>query len=263
MPGLAEQVLLGHDRVLEDQLTRVAGPPAHLVLLLARPDARRLRQVLAVPHAQPAGGLAVHRVLGDDEAGDALVAPAGLGPGGHREDLAHAGVGDEDLGAVEDVVVALVHRRRGGAPRVAAGARLGEAEPAEHPAGGQQRDVAPPLLFGAELDDGGGAQVGVGADGERVARVHLGHFVDRDVVGELIHSRAAQLLRPGHAEETELAHLLHVVPRKGGGAVELARDRGDLGAGELAHHVAHLIVLLVEVQGEIHGLPGWGVRSGA
>ena len=191
---LAEQVLLGHDRVLEDQLAGVARAPAHLVLFLARPDARGLGQVLRVPHAQLAAALEVHRVLGDDEAGDALVPLPRLGPRGDREDLAHARVGDEHLGAVEQVVVALVHRRGGGAAGVAPRAGLGQTEPAEHPARRQQRHVAPLLLLGAELDDRRGAQIGVGADGEGVAGVHLGHLVDGDVVGELVHAGAAQLL---------------------------------------------------------------------
>ena len=185
----------------------------------------------AWPTPRLAALLEVHRVLGDDEAGDALVPLPRLGPRGHREDLADAGVGDEDLGAVEEVVVALVHRGGGGAARVAARAGLGEPESAQHPAGGQQRDVAPLLLLGAELDDRRGAEVGVGADGERVARVHLGHLVDGDVVGELVHPGAAELLAPRHAEEAELAHRLDVLPGEGGGPVELARDGRDLARG--------------------------------
>ncbi len=209
---LAQDVLLGDHGVLEDELAGVAGAPAHLVLLLARPYALGLGQVRRVADAQLPGLLEVDRVLGDDEAGDALVAAPGLGAGGDRKDLADAGVGDEDLGAVEQVVIALVHRGRGGAAGIAAGARLGESEAAQHPARGEQRDVAPLLLLGAELHDGRGAEVGVGADGERVAGVHLGHLVDGDVVGELVHAGAAELLAPGHAQEAELAHGLDVFP---------------------------------------------------
>ncbi len=38
-----------------------------------------------------------------------------------------------------------------------------------------------------------------------MARIHLGHLVDGDVVGELVHPRAPQLLVPRHAEQAELA----------------------------------------------------------
>ena len=88
----------------------------------------------------------------------------------------------------------------------------------------------------------------MGADGERVARVDLGQLVDGDVVAELVHPGAAEVLAPGHAQQTQLTHRLHVFPGKLGGAVELARDRGDVGPGELAHHVADLIVVLGEVE---------------
>ena len=199
-------------------------------------------------HADLAALVEIDGVLGDDEAGDPLVALARLGPRGDGEDLADAGVGDEDLGAVEQVVIALVHCGGGGAARIAAGARLGQAEPTEHLAGGQQRHVAALLLLGAELHDGRGAQVGVRADGERVTRVHLGHLVDGDVVGELVHAGAAQLLAPGHAEEAQLAHGLDVVPGEGGGLVQLPRNRGDLGPGEIADHLANLVMLFVEVE---------------
>ena len=150
----AEHVLLGHHRILEDQLARVAGPPAHLVFLLTRADAADLGQIVAVADAERRGTRSRSTVsLRDDEAGDAAVAGARLGARGDGEDLADAGVGDEGLRAVEDVVVALVDRGSGGAAGVAAGARLGEAEAAEHAAGGQQRDVLAALLVGAELDD--------------------------------------------------------------------------------------------------------------
>ena len=57
---------------------------------------------------------------------------AGVGAGGDDEDLTDAGVGDEDLGAIEQVVVALVHGGGGGPAGVAARPRLGQPEPAEH-----------------------------------------------------------------------------------------------------------------------------------
>ncbi len=83
-----------------------------------------------------------------------LLLRPGLGPRGHREDLAHACVGDEDLGAVEDVVIALVHRGRGGTARVTAGSGLRQSEAAEHLPGGEQWDIPPLLFLRAELDDG-------------------------------------------------------------------------------------------------------------
>src|SRR5216110_3395919 len=48
------------------------------------------------------------------------------------EDLAHAGMRDEDLGAVQHEVVALVHRDRPGAARIRSGPGLRQPESAQH-----------------------------------------------------------------------------------------------------------------------------------
>lgn len=123
-------------------------------------------------------------------------------------------MGDEDLGAVQEVVITLVHRGGGGAAGVAAGAGFRQSEPAQHLAAGEERDVPPALFRRAELDDRGGAEVGVGADREGVARVHLGQLVEHQVIGDLVHARPAEGLVPRHAEEAQLAHLPDVVPRE-------------------------------------------------
>jgi hypothetical protein len=153
-------------------------------------------------------------------------------------------VGNEDLRAVEEVVIALVDGRGGGAAGIAPRARLGEPEAAEYAPGREQGHIAPLLLLGAELDDRRGAEVGMGADGERVARVHLGHLVDGDVIGELVHAGAAELLAPGHAQQAQLAHRLDVVPGKGGRAVQLPGDRSDPRPRELADHLSDLVMVL-------------------
>src|SRR6266699_1094219 len=70
----------------------------------------------------------------------------------HTEDLAHAGVRDEDLRAVQDVVVAPVHGGRLGAARIRSGPGLGQTKPAEHLARREKRHEAPLLLVGAEID---------------------------------------------------------------------------------------------------------------
>ena len=45
----AQDVLLGHDGILEDELAGVAGPPAHLVFLLPRADSLVLGRSSACP----------------------------------------------------------------------------------------------------------------------------------------------------------------------------------------------------------------------
>ncbi len=150
-------------------------------------------------------------------------------------------------------MVALVLGRAGGAAGIAAGTRFGEPEAAQHLAAGQQRDIFAALLSGAEFDDGRGSKVGMGADGEPVARVHLGHLVDGHVVGQLVHPGAAELLAPWHAEQSQLTHAPDVLPWKLGVPVQLPGHRLDVFPGKLAHHLAHLELLVGEVEREIHG----------
>ncbi len=88
----------------------------------------------------------------------------------------------------------------------------------------------------------------MGADGERVTRIHLGHLVNRDVIGQLVHSGPTQLLGPGNAEEAKLAHGLDVVPRKRRSPIELRGDGCDMITGKLPDHFADLMVVLVEVE---------------
>ena len=106
---------------------------------------------------------------------------------------------DEDLGAVQDVVVALVDRGGLGAAGVRSRAWLGQSESAQHLPRREERHEALLLFVGAEVHDRRGAERGVGADGDGVARVDLGELVDDRDVGEVIHARPAQLLGPGDA----------------------------------------------------------------
>ena len=64
---------------------------------------------------------------------------------------AHATVRDEDLGAVEDVAVAVFSGGGGHGGRVGAGYRLGEAITAQDFPGRQARQVLLLLLLGAEV----------------------------------------------------------------------------------------------------------------
>src|SRR5690606_9494074 len=87
-----------------------------------------------------------------------------------------------------------------------------------------------------------------------------GELVDGKHVADPIHGRPPELLVPRHAEESELTHLLDVLPGEVTGPVELRGDGGDLVGCEIAHHLANHPVVLVEVllhrpQGSRS--PGW------
>ena len=91
LADLAEHVRSRHAAVLEDQLARAARTDAELVFLLADREAGR--------------------VALDQERRDALVAGAGIDVGEDDEEVGLVAVGDPELAAVEDVVVAVVRRR--------------------------------------------------------------------------------------------------------------------------------------------------------
>ncbi len=204
-------------------------------------------------HADPFRFLEIRGVLGHDERGDAPgPLGGGIGSRGHDEDFADAGVGDEDLRTVQDVMVALLHRHGARAPGVRPRAGLGQPEPPQNLPGGEERDVALFLLRRAEVHDRRRPQSGMGAHGDGVARVDLRELVDHHDVGEVVHAGSTQLLRPRNAEQAEVGHLSHVVPG------ELTRQVVAAGARlhdllrEVAYHVANLKVKVGEVEGVVH-----------
>ncbi len=140
----ADQLAGRHPAVVEDHVTGMRALLSHLAIRLAQ--------------GQPG------RTALDDESGDSAGATdRRVGARHHGVDAGLRGVGDEALGTVEHVVLAVTHRRglqRGG---VGTGVRFGEAERTEQFARRQARQVAPLLLFGAVDDDALGADAVVGA----------------------------------------------------------------------------------------------------
>ena len=136
---------------------------------------------------------------------------------GHRQiDVAAVAVGDEQLVAVEDVVVAVA--RGGGADclRVRAGVRFGDRETALLLARRQTRQEAVFLLLGAVLvDDPAVDHVGVDDSGQ--AHPAARNLLDYGRVGLKRESQPAVRLGEGDPED---AHLAHVGMNLGG---ELAR----------------------------------------
>lgn len=128
---LAEQVLDGHLDVDERELGGVGGAQAQLVQLAA--DGVAL-------------GPGVHGEEGDAEA--AVVFARGGGAGADDHAVGVDATGDEGLGAVEDVVGAVLGELRGGlhARDVGAGARLGHREGPHLLAGDELRQEALLLL---------------------------------------------------------------------------------------------------------------------
>ena len=227
---LAQQVLLGHDAVLEDQVAGGRTADTHLLLLLTNGEA---------------GEGALH-----DEGGDAVVAGLGVGHGEDDHGAGHSAVGDEALGAVEHVVVTLQHSGGLLAGSVGTGVGLGQTEGANLLAGQQVGQILHLLLLGAVLIDGGAAQRGVGRHDDAGGAADLGQLLNAHSVGQHIAAGSAVLLGEVDAHHTQLAHLLHGLHGEALLLVQLLGQGLDFGLGKLAVHLADH--LLLSSQMKIH-----------
>ena len=157
-PGLVERARGHAERRGSDggakEVERRHGEREALALL-AEPRARRDAHALERERADGMGRDQLGRRNGqtigaavDEEGGQPAVAIVG-GAGEQHVRVGDAGVGDEALGAVEDVVVAVAHRARRDAADVAARLRLGDGERANGLTTGDARQERAPLRVAA------------------------------------------------------------------------------------------------------------------
>jgi hypothetical protein len=117
LPLLPEEVLRGHVDVLEGELARVRGVHPHL---------------LELPRdAEPLDLVALGVADVDDEEADPVVAGVRVGLRHQDDVVGPQPVGDERLGAVDQVVVAVALGGRADRGDVGSGARLGDPEAAD------------------------------------------------------------------------------------------------------------------------------------
>ena len=148
----------------------------------------------------------VHAAL-DDEQADALVAGLGVGPRDHDHEVGEDPVADEGLGAVEDVVVALVDGGGADALQVAARTGLGHRDRGDDLAGDAAGEPALLLLLGPQRDEVGDDDVGVHREAGS-GRPGPGLLLGQDlVVAEVRDTRTAVLLGDVEAEQPRLAGL--------------------------------------------------------
>ena len=224
LAGLAQQAVLGDLAVLKDQLAGGGAADAHLLLVLAHGEA-------GIGALHDEGGDLLHRA--------APLVGVGAGDGEHHEHVGVARVGDENLGAVQDVVFAGLVQHGGGLLALGVGARagLGQAEGADPLAGAQLGQVLHLLLLGAVLKDGGAAQAGVGGHDNAGGAAHLGQLLNGHHVAQHVGASAAVLLGKIDAHHAQLGHLLDGLLRE---ALLLVHVRGqglDLVLRELTEHL--------------------------
>src|SRR6185503_4725549 len=187
---LAQEVLSRHAHGLEGQLGGVGGAHAHLVELAA--------------HRESGRG-ALHQ-----EHGDALVALLllpGIETRSDEVEVGHGAVGDEHLGAVQHVVVAVAHRAGLDGRHVRAAARLGDGDGAEVPALADAGEILflqrlaprPVQMWRRHI------VLHAHRHGQR-ARARARHLLVEHRGGEEVRAGATVLLVVLHAEEAQLAH---------------------------------------------------------
>ena len=169
-----------------------------------------------------------------------------VGQSEDKEGIGEAGVGGEDLLAVDDVLVAVLHGHGAGTGHVRTSAGLSQTEAANLGAVGQGAQPLLLLLLGAELLDGGGAQRGMYGKGDAGAGIDLGHLLHAQHIGEHIAAGAAILLGEGDAEETTILHLLQQAAVILLLLVHLVGERLDALFSKLAVHVLEFLVHRVE-----------------
>ena len=230
LADLAQQILHRHLAVVEDDLS--SGGNLDSKLLLFRADNQTLKALL------------------HQEGGEVLLVD--LGENGIQ--LGETTVGDELLGAVQDVVLAVFGEHRGGlgSKGVAAGARFGEAVGRRPLTGDQFLQIFLFLLLGSVVDERQGADTGVAGIGHREGAC-LGHSLRHQHGGRLVQLETAELFGCIHHQQAKLAaffqsihHDVEVL------LVDLLHMGPDLVLYELLGGLRHLAVLIGEIFGSEH-----------
>ena len=194
------------------------------------------------------------RVGLDDERRDARVARVRIGLREDGVELGDAGVRDEALAAVEDVLVAVAPGRRPHRGGVGAGAGLGQRVGGQPLPGREPRQVALLLLLRAGELEPERAEL-LHGEQQAARRADLRDLLDRDEREQRAGAGAALLLVEEQPEQLVLAEELDDVPRELVRLVDLGRARRDALARERAHELADLPLLVgQDVPGHRPGL---------
>ncbi len=127
----------------------------------------------------------------------------------HHIGIRHAAIGDEDLLAVQQPVIAFILGGGLGTAGVGTGVRLCQAESADLFSGTEIQQILFLLLLRTEGGDGECPQGRVGRQDHACAAVHPGQFLHSDGIAEHIQPCAAVLLFIGDSHEAHLSQFLH------------------------------------------------------
>ncbi|MNP05848.1 hypothetical protein D3C76_978090 [compost metagenome] len=216
----------------------------------------------------------------DQEDRDALGTALWIGLRDHRDHVAHLAVGNEGLGTIDNVLVALLHRAGVHGLQVGTGARFGHGDGADHLTGGDFRQPVLFLRFGAVVEDvvtddmvdaqAQSGDIGIGhftEDHRHVCGGPAGATVlDRYIGQDHAHFAAGQ---PGLAVRLVLFAPLLFTWGQGVGneTADAVGERRDLivqpGRAVVVQHAEYLGMFRDRAQRRSHPQPCPGRRSGA
>ena len=179
----------------------------------------------------------------DDESGDAVVTLALVG---HREDderVCIAAVGDEDLSAVQEPVVAHVDSLGLLSGCVGTRVGLGQTESAKLAAGEQVGQVLLLLFFCTEVEDRPAAQRSVSRDDNAGGCANSGEFFHSDRIRDVVGTCSAVFSGEGNAHHTELSHLFDIFLGESVFLIDVSSDGFDFGKGKLPYQFSYFLLL--------------------
>ena len=212
----ADQVCSGDAAIFEDQIVGSGSTDAHLLFMNALGEARG--------------------ILFDHEQGDALQALGLIGDCENNIGRSSVAVGDEALGAVQNVFVAVLHSSGLLARSVGASAGFGQTECAQLAAGSQIRDPLHLLFFGTESHDGAHAQRGMSSHDGAGSQAALAQLFDSHDIHQVVAACAAVLLRNGNTQEAVTCQLGNSFPREAFFFVDFSCQRFQFVVSELYEH---------------------------
>ncbi len=231
--ALARQLVDQVAEAVADTAEHGAGRHPHIVEEQLRSVGAVLADFFQVAAAFEAGQGGVHQ-----EQGGALGAGLGVGLGGEHHDVGVLAVGDEGLGAIDEITAFAVRQGRGLHPlQIGAGARLGHGDGADGRAAGHLRQPVLLLLLGAQMQDVGRGDVRMHRQvGGKRQEAHAPGLFQHDHRELEAGAAAAVFLRQIHRQQAGLAHLVVELARHPAVLLPLLDVRLHL-AGEEAPHV--------------------------
>mmetsp|Transcript_18238 Transcript_18238/g.59667 ORF Transcript_18238/g.59667 Transcript_18238/m.59667 type:complete len:285 (-) Transcript_18238:180-1034(-) len=230
---VAQPVRVWNQHILKRDATRVGAPLAHVDLLAADSDARR--------------------VCVDDEGSEGLAGRGGrVRLGQHEEPVGHASIRDPHLVAVEHPRVPLAHGRGFGRGHIRSRPRLG------HAVGGLQRLLRHPpeillLLLVRAGDNHRSLGQAVGLHGSHDTRAPVRQLLADDDALRAAETEAAVVLGDVRVHQAELPRFVEHLGRVLHGAIVIGRHRDHLVRRKPPSQVFQRGLLLRQTDGEAVG----------